>query len=185
MDVIAVYGSGRKQGNSAFLVDRAVQNFQKVGAEVKKYYLTDMDMRPCIGCLKCRREPDCIWKDEMSILLKDIINSDFVIFGFPLYMYEASGIFSMMMNRLYPMLGGEIGKYRKRHENKRCMVIISQGAPIFMFGGVLRRVKRALQKLGFQVLGTVKCGFGFAVGSAERSKQSCKKVDKICRKVMN
>lgn len=188
MNIVAVYSSGRKTGNSTFLVDQAVSKFQEAGAKIKKYYLTDMDIKPCKGCMSCRRKDTCVWEDDMTHLLKDIIKSDFVIFGFPVYMFEASGVFRMMLNRMFPMLEGEskTGQYGKRYPGKKCMLIMTQGSPTIIFGGILRNVKRILKNMmGFEVIGTVRCGLISEIDSVKKNKKALKKIEKICKNVID
>ena len=186
MRIVAVYGSGRTQGNGAFLVERAAEQFQKAGAEVKKYDLTAMAIHPCTGCMACRKADRCAREDDMARLLEDVIQSDFVIFSFPVYMFEAAGVFRMMLNRMFPMLEGEskTGQYQKRYPGKRCMVIMTQGAPSFLFGGVLRSVKWALKTLGFRVEGTVRCSLAFEPDSAEKDPKVLSKVHRIRQRVL-
>lgn len=183
MKITAVYGSARKNGNGAALVDRAISNFASENPEVKKYYLTDMNIEPCLECFACRKKETCVRKDDMSNLLNDIIKSDFVIFNSPVYMDDAAGSFRLMINRLYPMLGGDPGRYTKRYPNKKCMLIMTQGAPTIMFRGAGRRVKRIIKSFGFDVCLLVRCGFANNRGTAEKNERVLKKIDRLCKKI--
>jgi len=184
MKIVAIYGSARKNGNGTALVERAISNFADKNPEVKRYYLTDMDIKSCMGCFACRKKEMCVRKDDMNNLLQDIIESDFVIFSSPVYMYDASGSFRLMINRMYPMLGGEPGRYTKRHPDKKCMIIMTQGAPTIMFRGAGRIIKSIIKSFGFDVFGLVRFGFANERGSAEKNKRVLSKIDHVCSKVM-
>ena len=187
MKVVAVYGSARKKGFSALAVDQAVSCFPN--GDVEKFYLTDMDMKPCIGCFACRRKEGCVQKDDMSVLFQKIVESDFVIFSSPIYCFEASSSFKRMFERLYPMLGGGMAlgegyqKYTKRYPTKKCMLILSQGAPSFMCGGAKRRVNSNLKMNGFENLGTVVIDSTYTKQKTELSEKQVKKIEKICSRV--
>lgn len=101
MKIVAIYGSARKKGFSALAVDTAAAYFENKGYEVKRYFLTDMDIKQCRGCFSCRRKKGCILKDDMTVLFDDIVTSDFVIFSSPVYCFDVSGSFKLMFERLY------------------------------------------------------------------------------------
>jgi multimeric flavodoxin WrbA len=184
MKVVAIYGSARKNGNGAALVERAISNFADKNPELKRYYLSDMDIKSCLGCFACRKKEICVRKDDMNNLLQDMIESDFVIFSSPIYMYDASGDFRLMINRMYPMIGGEPGRYTKRHPGKKCMIIMTQGAPTIMFRGAGRNIKRIIKSFGFDVFGLVRLGFANEKEAAEKNKRVLRKIDRMCSKVM-
>lgn len=185
MKIVAVYGSARKNGNGAALVERAINNFADKNPEVKRYHLPEMDIKSCMGCFACRKKEMCVRKDDMNDLLKDIIESDFVIFNSPLYMYDASASFRLMLNRMYPMLGGEPGKYTKRHPHKKCMIIMTQGAPTIMFRRAHKVVKKIIESFGFDVCGLVRIGFANDRKASEKNIKVQAKIDKICSKTIN
>jgi NAD(P)H-dependent FMN reductase len=184
MKIVAVYGSARKNGNSEVLVERAINNFTDRDQEVKRYYLTDMDIKSCMGCFACRKKEMCVRKDDMNDLLKDIIQSDFVIFSSPVYMCDASGSFRLMLNRMYPMLEGEPGRYTKRYTDKKCMIIMTQGAPLLMFSGASRTIKRIIKSFGFDVCGLVRMGFANERGAAVKNEKILRKIDAVCSKAI-
>lgn len=51
MKIVAIYGSSRKNGNGAALVEHALNNFKDKNPEVKKYFLTDMEISHVWGVL--------------------------------------------------------------------------------------------------------------------------------------
>jgi multimeric flavodoxin WrbA len=50
--VLAIYGSPRRKGNTAALLDHAVQGALEGGAEVEKTYLRDLEISPCLEGVK-------------------------------------------------------------------------------------------------------------------------------------
>lgn len=95
----------------------------------------------------------------MTELMEALIECDYAIFVTLIYMYDGSGIFRMMLNRLYPMLSGEPGFYSKRYSNKNALLIFTQGAPRIMFISSRRKVKKILISFDFKFTKTYTLGF--------------------------
>ena len=190
MKVIAIYGRARKKGFSAAAVDHAVSCFRSRDTEVESFYLTDMNIKPCIGCFACRRKEGCVQRDDMSSLFQKIVDSDFVIFSSPIYCFSSCSSFNRMFERLYPMLGGGMAlgegmqKYTHRYPPKKCMMIFSQGAPGFMCGSAHRRVKSNLKMNGFDNLGTIVIDMTYRKKKTELTEKQRRYIEKICAKIV-
>ena len=184
MKIVAIYGSSRKNGNSELLVNHAINNLEVDNSEVKRYYLSEMNIKSCMGCFACRKKEMCVRKDDMNELLTDMVESDFVIFSSPVYMFDATGSFRLMLNRMYPLLGGKPGFYTKRHPGMKCMIIMTQGAPTIMFRSASKVIKRIIKSFGFNVFGVVRLGFANEKGIALKNKRVLRKINRICRKVV-
>lgn len=190
MKVTAVYASARKKGFSSLGVDYASEYFKARGAEVKKYYLTDMNIQQCRGCFSCKRKEGCILKDDMSGLFEDIIHSDLVIFGTPIYCFDVCGSFKLMFERLYPMLEGGmplgegLKKYKHRYAPVNCMIIYAQGAPSFMCHGVRKQMKSNLKENGFNFKGQIVIDNTYGKKKFELDEKQKQKIEKGCRKVL-
>ena len=184
MKIVAIYGSARKNGNCAAVVDTTLE---LLGGDaentIKRYHLADMEIKPCLGCFSCRKKEGCVHEDEMNDLFWEIVNSDFVIFSSPVYCMDISGPFKMMYDRLYPTLGGEPGAYKPRYPGKKCMLILSQGAPRFMFRSVPRRVKKTLKMNGFDNVATVVSDLSNPIGAARKNVRLHKQLERICKKI--
>jgi len=170
-------------------VDTAVEYFENKGHEIKKYFLTDMDIKQCRGCFSCRRKNGCILKDDMTKLFDDIVNSDFVIFSSPVYCFDVSGSFKLMFERLYPMLGGGMAlgegfnKYTQRYPDKKCMLILSQGAFSLMCHKVKRQVQSNLKMNGFNNLGTIVIDSTYTKKEFSLTEKQKKRIKSICSKL--
>lgn len=191
MKIIAIYGSARKKGFSSLAVDTAVSYFESKGQKVRKYYLVDMDIQPCMGCFACRKKEGCVRQDDMSELFHKIVESDFVIFSSPIYCFSTNSLYNRMFERLYPMLAGGMAlgegmkKYTRRYPPKKCMLILSQGAMSFMCVGVHRKAKSNLKMNGFDNIGTVVIDCTYMKKKFELTEKQKNKIKKICNKVEN
>ena len=84
MKVTAIVTSPRAGGNCDVLTDEAIRGAEENGAEVKKYFVQDLEVNPCQACGGCGDGIDCVYDDDMADILQDILDSDAVIFASPI-----------------------------------------------------------------------------------------------------
>jgi multimeric flavodoxin WrbA len=103
--VLAVVGSPRKKGNCDILCDRVLAGARSAGASVEKFYLYDMDIRPCRHCDGCR-EPErgiCMIRDEMRPMYPKLKSCDALVIASPIYWMMVSGPTKIFLDRWYPL----------------------------------------------------------------------------------
>lgn len=117
MKVLGFVGSPRKKGNTAVLVDTFLDGASSAGAEVKKYFLADHNINQCQGCYKnCILKPGfqcAIFRDDMDMLLEEMISSDLMLFASPYYSASYTAIMAQFFERCLPLweieIVGEMG----------------------------------------------------------------------------
>ena len=107
--IYAINGSPRKNGNTAQLLQKALEGAASVGAEVKLIQLADLDFSGCRSCFACKKlanpSPGCILKDDLAETLKELLQSDGIIMGSPIYFGAETGLYRNFLERLFfPML---------------------------------------------------------------------------------
>ncbi|MBJ6724940.1 NAD(P)H-dependent oxidoreductase [Geomesophilobacter sediminis] len=55
MKIIGFTGSPRREGNTAWTIDKILEGAKEKGAQTQSWYFSDLDIRPCGGCLGCHR----------------------------------------------------------------------------------------------------------------------------------
>ena len=199
MKITVLYGSARKNGRSSKRAKEILEKVKRDGDEIKEYWLAEMNIKPCIGCLACRKKEVCTRKDDdMEQIYADVVSSDFVIFSSPLYCLDVSGPFKLMFDRLYPMLDGPQGIYTPRHKGIKCCMVYSQGALEFWFGRAVNTMKSRLDQNGFENLGIIRETLTVDIKNATDNKflikvsalyckwqntRNNKRIEKICRNV--
>jgi len=90
MNILALYGSPRKEGNTDILLDEFLKGFASVhpNATIKRLYLRDYEIKPCTECNACAKTGKCIIKDEMDGLYEEIINADAIVLSAPMFFYN-------------------------------------------------------------------------------------------------
>ena len=69
MKILGLVGSYRRLGNTEVLVKEALMEAQRLGAEVDILRLTDLEIKPCKGCMACVfKQEECRIQDEWRVL---------------------------------------------------------------------------------------------------------------------
>ncbi len=107
--IIALNGSGRKNGNSAALLDAFLEGVKEVntGAEIERIDIFDLDYKGCRGChgceLKDRKERGCIQKDGAWELLNRMREADGIVYSSPVFFWELTAQLRALLERyIYP-----------------------------------------------------------------------------------
>ena len=107
--IFAINGSPRKNGNTAQLLQKALEGAASAGAEVKLIQLADLNFSGCRSCFACKKlanpSSSCILKDDLAEILKELLQADGIIMGSPIYFGAESGLYRNFLERLFfPML---------------------------------------------------------------------------------
>lgn len=89
MNVIAVNGSPRKNGNTAALLKQAMDGAKSQGAETRRIDLYSLNYKGCISCFYCKRKDKshgiCAVKDELTSVLAELKETDILLLGSLIY----------------------------------------------------------------------------------------------------
>jgi multimeric flavodoxin WrbA len=77
--------SPRRGGNTDILLGRAMEGARDCGAEVETLYLRDFEFGPCVGCDGCRKDGQCVIKDDMQDIYVKLLAADRVILAAPIF----------------------------------------------------------------------------------------------------
>jgi multimeric flavodoxin WrbA len=97
--IVAVYGSPRRRGNTALLLQRAVQGARETGAEVEEVILRDMKMSPCLEIYACKKTGRCAIQDDFQNLYDLFHSCRGLILATPIFFYTVSAHTKIMMDR--------------------------------------------------------------------------------------
>jgi multimeric flavodoxin WrbA len=106
MKVIAVNGSPRKKWNTATLLERVLEGAASKGAETELVHLYDLDFKGCVSCFACKTIDGpsygrCVVKDDLTPLLKAVMDVQALILGSPIYYGTVTGEMRSFMERLF------------------------------------------------------------------------------------
>lgn len=98
-EILAIYGSPRRKGNTSRLLRSAVEGARETGARVEEVVLRDLKMSPCLeiyGCLKTGR---CAIKDDFQAVYDRIVECRGLILASPVFFYTVSAHTKILMDR--------------------------------------------------------------------------------------
>ena len=97
--IIAIYGSPRRNGNTATLLQKAVEGARDGGAEVEEIVLRDLKMSPCLEIYGCKNAGECQLKDDFQTARDQILASQGLMLASPVFFYTVSAHTKILMDR--------------------------------------------------------------------------------------
>lgn len=101
MKLFAIVGSARLNGNTNYLVDVALAEASKLGAEVEKVVLSQHRVDPCLGHVDCASLEYCRQLDDGDWILEKFCAADGVILATPVYYYNVTAWMKAFIDRNY------------------------------------------------------------------------------------
>ncbi len=144
--IVAIFGSPRRQGNTATLLKKTIEGARDSGAEVEEIVLRDLKISPCLEIYGCMQAGECAIKDDFQIVRDKILASQGLILASPVFFYAVSSHTKILMDRFQSLW---VKKYwvdktpQDQQTIKRKGLFISVGATKGkkLFDGMLLSVK--------------------------------------------
>jgi multimeric flavodoxin WrbA len=127
MKVIAFNASPRKEKSTTdIIINHFLEGARREEATTKKYYVTDLEIKGCIGCFTCwtKTPGKCIHRDDMDWLIPEVGEADIIVFGTPIYNGNIIHYLQRMTERFLPLQlpwmeeKGETTQHPPRHQRK-------------------------------------------------------------------
>ena len=100
MKVLAVNGSARKDGNTAFLIHAVIKELNKEGIETELVQLSGKMIEPCKACWACGGKRNCVHnKDMFQEIFEKMTQADGIILGSPVYTANISANMQAFLER--------------------------------------------------------------------------------------
>ena len=99
MKILGIYGSPRRGGNTALLLDEALRGAQEEGAETEKLVLRDLKISPCLEIYACKKDGRCVIKDDFLWISDKLAGADRIILGSPVMFYNVSAHAKILIDR--------------------------------------------------------------------------------------
>ncbi len=155
MKIIGFIASPHKEGNTAWIVNKILEGAKEQGAETQSWYFSDLDIKPCQGCLGCHKgDRGCVINDDMQKLNVAIDHADAIVFGSPIYMGQMSAQAKIFIDRLFAVISPRFSPYFKEENaaKKKLILTFNQGNPdSSMFQVYIDYTKHMFEMLEFDV----------------------------------
>ncbi len=113
MKVLAIYGSPRKNGNTAQMLEAALAVFPP-SAEIRRVFLGELNFSGCGPCRDCKTTGFCTVKDDLQAVFDDLRWAEIILLGSPTQFSDVSADIKKLMERTWWMKGAlrnKIGGY--------------------------------------------------------------------------
>ena len=120
MRILVFNGSPKKEKSDTLRITRAFLAGMAAagGQEVKIIHAIEQNVQPCKGCFACMRDGGrCVQEDDMRDILEEILQSDLLIFSFPLYCYGMPAPLKAIVDRILPLSKMTMAKVGDRYEH--------------------------------------------------------------------
>ena len=102
MKVIAFNGSARKDGNTAILLNKVLDEIRGEGIETELYQLAGKKIQGCIACYKCMKNKDnrcAVDNDIVNECIAKMIEADGILIGSPTYFADVTAATRALIER--------------------------------------------------------------------------------------
>jgi multimeric flavodoxin WrbA len=100
-DVVALVGSPRRRGNSAAIVDAALDELERLGARCQRVLLAGKRIAPCLAHDDCAEVGACHLDDDAAAVLDQAYAADCLILATPVYYENVSAQMKAFIDRNY------------------------------------------------------------------------------------
>ena len=120
MKILVLNGSPKRDKSDTMHITRAFLDGMNEAApqEVHTIHVIDKHIEYCTGCFACMRNGGtCIHDDDMRDILNEILDSDLLIWSFPLYCYGMPAPLKALLDRTLPLSSMAMQKVGERYEH--------------------------------------------------------------------
>ena len=120
MKILVLNGSPKRENSDTMHVTRAFLEGMREAApqEVHVIHTVDRHIEYCTGCFSCMRNGgNCVHDDDMRSILEEILESDLLVFSFPLYCYGMPASMKALLDRTLPLSNMAMRKVGDRYEH--------------------------------------------------------------------
>jgi len=97
--LLAIYGSPRRKGNTARLLERASQGAVDVGAQIRPVHLRELRMSPCLATYGCKAAGRCVIQDDFQEVYDLLLSCDGLMLASPIFFYAVSAQTKILIDR--------------------------------------------------------------------------------------
>lgn len=109
MKAMVLYGSPKREGNSATLAKFFCNGLEKSGVkDIYHFYTNEMKIQTCQMCMSCQHSEgnECIIEDDMRQITDAFKESDIVVFATPMFWGYMTAQLKIVMDRMESLCVG-------------------------------------------------------------------------------
>lgn len=116
MNVIAINGSPKAQGNTYHGLKIVCDSLENEGIPTEIIHIGNKNIRGCLACGGCAKNQDekCVIDDEVNEIIQKLKNADGIIIGSPVYYASIAGTMKCFLDRAFYVASANGGLYRHK-----------------------------------------------------------------------
>lgn len=155
-NIVAIYGSPRRKGNTAALLKKAIEGARDGGADVEEIVLRDLKMSPCLEIYGCLQAGECAIKDDFQMVRDKILNARGMVLASPVFFYSVSAHTKILMDRFQSLWVkkywvDQTPKSQAIHHRKGLFISVGATKGKKLFDGMLLSVRYFFDVLDMQL----------------------------------
>jgi multimeric flavodoxin WrbA len=99
--IVAIYGSPRRNGNTATLLREAIAGARSAGARVEEIVLRDLKLSPCLEIYSCKQDGECRIRDDFQRVRDLVLSCGGLMLASPIFYYAVSAHTKILMDRFH------------------------------------------------------------------------------------
>lgn len=99
MKVLALYGSPRREGNTALLLRELVKGLRAQGGDATEVFLCDLQILPCVADHSCAHSGTCFLQDDMQAMYTHLVAHDCIVLAAPIFFYGVNAQTKALIDR--------------------------------------------------------------------------------------
>lgn len=99
--IVAIYGSPRRNGNTAQLLREAIVGARSAGALVDEIVLRDLKLSPCLEIYSCKQDGECRIRDDFQKVRDLVMSCGGLMLASPIFYYAVSAHTKILMDRFH------------------------------------------------------------------------------------
>lgn len=174
MKCLVIFGSPRKNGNTAKLLNYFLEN---IPGEKYIFNAYELQVTPCTDCRYCYKEKKCVLEDDMNEIYSILESCDSIIIASPMYFASFPSPLKAIIDRLQVYWSSKYIRREEGTKTKKGAVIITAGTKWEnMFVPIEETVKHV-----FRLLNTEKICSVYASGTDKNPVKNNSEVLRYCR----
>ena len=120
MKILVLNGSPKRDESDTMHITRAfLEGMEEAGPQdIHIIHTIDQHIEYCTGCFSCMHNGGtCIFDDDMRPILEEILESDLLLFNFPLYCYGMPASLKALIDRILPLSSMAMQKVGDRYQH--------------------------------------------------------------------
>lgn len=165
MKILFLNGSPKKSGHTVSIM-KCIEKEIDSKYSIEWLHAYDLNIKPCLSCLKCRPNKECILpKDDGHMVWHKILSADVLIIGSPTYFGNISGQLKLLIDRnltaFENMPANGLESPAPLHKGKKAVMITSCNTPYPMSElpnqaiGTLQAIDSIFKSGGYDIIGSI------------------------------